>query len=141
MLRVTGSIAIDESELDVEFIRSSGPGGQHVNRTASAVKLRFDAKRSPSLPDEVKERLAREAGSRMTGEGVVIIHARRYRSQHRNRQDAMDRLVALVRKAAAKPATRRRTRPGAAAKRRRVEEKRRRGQVKKLRAKVKRPEE
>lgn len=130
MIRVTNSIALDEREIDEQFIRSSGPGGQNVNKVATAVQLRFDVARSTNLPDAVRERLKRLAGRRLTGDGVLIIEARRYRTRERNRRDALDRLIALVRKAAVAPTPRRATRPTAASKRRRLEGKQRRGALK-----------
>jgi ribosome-associated protein len=133
MIKVTENIAIDERELQEEFIRASGPGGQNVNKVATAVKLRFDAAHSTSLPGDVRDRLIRLAGSRITEEGVIIIDARRFRSQERNRQDARERLVALIRKAAQRPKPRRKTHPTAASKERRLEEKRRRGHMKRIR--------
>jgi ribosome-associated protein len=133
MIQITPTIAIDESEITLEFVRASGPGGQNVNKVASAVQLRFDARNSPSLPDAVRERLARIAGKRMTEDGVLIIEARRFRTQERNRQDAFDRLVALIQKAAQKPKARRKTKPPPASKRRRLEAKRRRSEKKRLR--------
>jgi len=133
MIRVTRTIAIDESELTLEFIRASGPGGQNVNRVATAVQLRFDVANSPSLPDDVRERLVHLAGSRMTKDGVLIIEARRFRTQGRNQQDAVERLVELVRQAAKEPRVRRKTRPTLAARRRRLEAKRRRSEKKRLR--------
>ena len=133
MIKVTEDIAIDEREIQEEFIRASGPGGQNVNKVSTAVKLRFDAARSPSLPADVRDRLIRLAGSRSTEEGVIIIDARRFRSQERNRQDARERLVSLIRKAAERPKLRRKTHPTAASKEHRLEEKRRRGQTKRTR--------
>ncbi len=136
MIRVTNSIALDEDELEEQFIRSSGPGGQNVNKVATAVQLRFDVERSPNLPEAVRERLKRLAGRRLTGEGVLIIDARRYRTRERNRRDALDRLVALVREAAIAPTPRKATRPTAGSKRRRLEGKQRRGVLKRGRRRV-----
>src|SRR3546814_6400742 len=103
MIHVTSTIALDEDEIEETFIRSSGPGGQHVNRTESAVQLRFDAARSPALSEAVRARLKRLAGRRMTSEGVIVIEAQRFRAQDRNRQDALDRLVEMIRQAAVPP--------------------------------------
>ena len=133
MIRITPAIAIDESEITEKFVHSSGPGGQKVNKTATAVQLRFDAAASPNLPDEVRERLRGIAGRRMTADGVLVIEASRYRSRQRNREDAMGRLVELLRGAARKPRTRRRTRPTKASKQRRLAAKRRRSEAKRLR--------
>ena len=133
MIYITRTIAIDEREIQQEFIRSSGPGGQNVNKVATAVQLRFDVRNSPSLPDDVRERLVRLAGRRFTEDGLLIIDARRFRTQERNRQDAIDRLVELIRKASEKPKPRRKTRPTLASKRRRLETKRRRGKTKRTR--------
>src|SRR5262252_6241571 len=115
MIPVTIKIALDEREITESFVRASGPGGQNVNKVASAVQLRFDIRRSPSLPQPVRERLERLAGTRVTQDGVLVITAQRFRSQERNRKDALDRLVAVIRRAATPPPPRRPTRPGAAA--------------------------
>ncbi len=134
MIRVTDTFALDEREIEESFVRASGPGGQNVNKVASAVQLRFDVRRSPSLPNDVAIRLMKLAGRRLTQDGVLVITARRFRSQEQNRQDALDRLVALIRQAAVPPTPRRKTRPTLASKQRRLEGKSRRSQVKSLRA-------
>ncbi len=136
MIRITRAIAIDESELEERFVRSRGPGGQNINKVATAVQLRFDAGRCGSLPDDVRQRLARLAGRRMTDDGLLIIEARRFRTRQRNRQDAMERLIRLVRRAAERPKPRRKTKPTLASKRRRLETKRRRSRAKHLRRAV-----
>jgi len=134
MIRVTHRISLDESELHEEFVRASGPGGQHVNKTESAVQLRFDVRNSPNIPDDVKARLARLAGSRMTQDGVLIIQADGYRSQMRNREDARERLIDLIREAAKPPPPPRRpTKPTFGSKQRRLEGKAKRSEVKKMR--------
>jgi ribosome-associated protein len=140
MIRVTETILLDESEILERFIRSSGPGGQNVNKVATAVQLRFDVRHSRSLPDAVRERLVRLAGKRMTGEGVLILEARRFRTQERNRQDARDRLIGLLRKAAEPVTPRRKTRPGRESQKRRLERKHRRSESKKTRGRVSIPE-
>ncbi|MFO1069837.1 MAG: alternative ribosome rescue aminoacyl-tRNA hydrolase ArfB [Geminicoccaceae bacterium] len=133
MLQITPWLAIDERELEESFIRASGPGGQNVNKLSTAVQLRFDVRRSPSLPEAVRQRLERLAGSRLTQDGVLVLTAQRFRTQERNRQDAVDRLVALVRQAAEPPVPRRPTRPTLGSKQRRLESKSRRGLTKLLR--------
>ncbi|HEY4981135.1 MAG TPA: alternative ribosome rescue aminoacyl-tRNA hydrolase ArfB [Pseudolabrys sp.] len=133
MLRVTDTISIDESELSESFVRSSGPGGQNVNKVSSAVQLRFDVRRSPSLSNDVALRLMRLAGKRLTKDGVIVIIAQRHRTQERNRADARERLFDLIREAAVKPVPRRATKPTKAAKRRRLESKKHRSGIKSLR--------
>ena len=140
MIYITRNIALDESEIQIEFTRASGPGGQNVNKVATAARLRFDVRHSPSLPDDVRQRLIRLAGQRVTADGVLVIEARRFRTQERNRQDALDRLVALIRQAAAKPKRRRKTQPTLASRQRRLEGKRRRSQIKRLRRPTSRDE-
>ena len=137
MLSVTPDLSIDESELEESFVRASGPGGQNVNKVATAVQLRFDVQRSPSLPEAVRERLMRLAANRLSSEGILLIEARRFRSQEQNRQDARHRLTALIRQATEAPKPRRATRPSQAARQRRMEGKRQRGQIKKLRRSAK----
>jgi ribosome-associated protein len=133
MLRVTDKISLDPAELEEVFVRASGPGGQNVNKVSTSVQLKFDARRSPSLPEDVRERLQRLAGRRLTSDGVIVITASRFRSQARNREDARDRLVALIREAATPAKPRRATRPTYASKVRRAEGKRRRSRLKSLR--------
>ena len=133
MIRVTGTIMIDEAEIHQQFIRASGPGGQNVNKVATAVQLRFDVAHSPSLPEDVRERLTRLGGKRVTREGYLIIDARRFRTQEQNRQDSVTRLVDLIRQAAQRPKIRKRTKPTLASKERRLEGKHRRAKIKHLR--------
>jgi len=135
VLRITPSISIDESELDESFILSSGAGGQNVNKVSSAVQLRFDVVRSPSLPDPVRLRLIALSGSRLTKDGVLIIVGRRYRDQNRNRIDVRERLAELIREAAIIPKKRRPTKPTRASKERRIQGKKNRARVKQNRSK------
>ena len=132
-IRITDDIAIDESEIEESFVRASGPGGQNVNKLSSAVQLRFDVRHSPSLADDVRTRLERLAGKRLTREGVLVITAQRHRTQERNRQDARDRLIELIRQAAMPPVPRRPTRPTKASRERRIQTKKRRAAIKGLR--------
>jgi ribosome-associated protein len=134
MIAIPPNIELDESELEFAFIRASGPGGQNVNKVATAVQMRFDARRSPSLPNDVSTRLQKLAGSRLTLEGVIVITANRHRTQERNKADAIDRLVELIAKAAEPPPPpRKKTKPSKAAKAKRVDAKVRRGGVKAMR--------
>ena len=133
MIPVTDSISIDESELSESFVRASGPGGQNVNKVSSAVQLRFDARRSPSLPNDVAIRLMHLAGSRLTKDGVIVIVAQQHRDQSRNRAEARERLFDLIREAAVKPTVRRKTKVPKAAKRQRLDAKKHRGSIKSLR--------
>lgn len=130
MLRITAALSIDDAEIAEEFIRASGPGGQNVNKVSTAVQIRFDAARSPSLPEPVRRRLMQLAGSRLTKEGVVVITADRFRTQSRNREDARERLAELIRDAATPPKPRIKTRPTRASQTRRLEAKTRRAGVK-----------
>jgi ribosome-associated protein len=132
-IAVTPTLFLDEAELEFSFIRASGPGGQNVNKVSSAVQMRFDARRSPSLPNEVSIRLQKLAGARLTLDGVIVITANRFRTQEANRRDAVERLVALIAKAADIPVKRRPTRPSKAVKERRLEGKARRSAVKSMR--------
>ena len=136
MINITPTISLDESEIHLQFVRSSGPGGQNVNKVATAVQLRFDVGNSHSLPGDVRVRLIRAAGRRVTQEGVLIIEARKFRTQERNREDAMERLAELIRKAASIPKPRKETRPSRASKERRIEGKKQKSAVKKMRRAV-----
>ena len=136
MIQITPELALEDREVTLEFVRASGPGGQNVNKVATAVQLRFDAAHSPSLPEEVRARLLAQAGGQITGEGVLVIDARRYRTQSRNREDALERLADIVRRAATPPKPRRPTRTPKAAKQRRLESKRRLSERKRLRREV-----
>jgi len=133
LIPIDRHLLLDDSEIEESFVRASGPGGQNVNKVASSVQLRFDLTRSRSLPEDERERVARLAGRRLTRDGVIVIIAQRYRTQERNRQDALDRLVALIRRAAEPPAPRRPTKPSTAAKERRLQAKARRSAIKELR--------
>jgi ribosome-associated protein len=135
MIRIDSRIDLDENELEFSFIRASGPGGQNVNKVSSAVRLRFDIRHSPSLPDDVRSRLIRIAGRRVTEHGELIITAQIHRSQERNRQEALDKLIDLIKRAAVPPVPRRPTRPTAGSRKRRLESKIRRGTIKRLRGK------
>lgn len=136
MIRVTATISLAETEIEERFIRAPGPGGQNVNKVETAVQLRFDAAGSPALSPAVVQRLRVVAGKRMTADGVIVITASRFRTRERNRQDALERLLAMIREAAQPPKARRKTRPTLASKQRRLETKRKRADVKKGRGRV-----
>lgn len=136
MIQVTDTIAIQENEIQFDFVRSSGPGGQNVNKVATAVQLRFDIVKAKSLPEDVRNRLKDLAGKRLTEDGVLIIHARRFRTQERNRRDAIERLIELIQKAAVKPKVRRKTKPSQATKEQRLADKRRLSEKKRLRGSI-----
>jgi ribosome-associated protein len=133
MIRITDQISIDESEIHESFVRSSGPGGQNVNKLSTAVQLRFDVRHSPSLPSDVAVRLMRLAGRRMTKDGVLVLIARNHRTQERNRAEAQERLIDLIQQAAVRPTPRRATKPTRASKQRRIEGKKRRSVIKRQR--------
>jgi ribosome-associated protein len=136
MIIVTNSIQIDERDIQFEFIRASGPGGQNVNKVASSVQLRYDVLNSTSLGQEVKQRLVKLAKNRITGNGILIIEAKRYRTQEQNRQDAINRLITLIQKASEKPKLRIKTKPTITSKAVRVDEKKRRGEIKRTRQSI-----
>ena len=135
-IRINERISLADDEVSEQFVRSPGPGGQNVNKLATAVQLRFDARGSPSLPEDVRERLLELAGTRATKHGEIVISAHRFRTRERNREDALERLVALVRRAAVAEKPRRPTQPSTAAKRRRLEDKRQRSQLKHARRRL-----
>ena len=137
MIRITETIFIDEDEIQLDFVRSSGPGGQNVNKVATTVQLRFNIHQSTSLSAEIRDRLVRIAGKKMTENGTIVIKARRFRSQDQNRKDALARLIELIRRATVKPKARRKTRPSAAARQRRISAKKKRGEIKRHRRRVK----
>lgn len=140
MIHVNKDISIDEREIKLDFIRASGPGGQNVNKVASAVQLRFDVHNTRALPESVRRRLSRLAKNSINEDGILIIEAKRFRTQHRNREDALERLVALIQKAAVRPKKRIKTKPSAASRQRMHERKRRRSLRKRLRAPIRNTE-
>lgn len=134
MIRISDKITLADEEITETFVRASGPGGQNVNKLSTAVELRFDARRSPNLPDDVSIRLQKLAGRRLTKDGIIVIESQRHRTQDRNRADAMDKLVALIKEAEHVPKPRKKTKPTRAAKAERVDQKVQRGKVKRMRS-------
>ena len=134
MIKITDTLSIGEDEIQESFVRASGPGGQNVNKLSTAVELRFDVRRSPSLPDDISIRLQRLAGRRLTKDGILVIEAQSHRTQERNRADALSRLIALIRQAAVAPKPRKKTKPSRAARAERTDRKVHRGKIKRLRA-------
>jgi ribosome-associated protein len=136
MIKITDNIFIDEKQIQFDFVRASGPGGQHVNKTSTAVQLRFDVKNCRNLTEDIKMRVIKIAGKRMTMEGELIIFARSFRSREKNRADAVERLIQLIKKAAKPVKVRRETKPSYASRKRRIEDKKHRGNIKNLRRSI-----